>query len=197
MPTLLQRLCVFCGSSPGSDPAFAEAARSLGGLLATNHIELVYGGGKVGLMGILADAVLARGGHVIGVIPKALVDLEVGHTGLPDLRIVDSMHERKALMADLADGFVALPGGIGTLEEFFEVLTWAQLGFHAKPCGLLDVGDFYAGLLRFLDHAVEQRFLRPQHRNLVITANAPLPLLTAMQLFSAPPLDKWIDRQER
>jgi uncharacterized protein (TIGR00730 family) len=195
--TPLSRLCVFCASSPGVRPAYAGAARQLGELLAERRIELVYGGGRVGLMGVLADAVLANGGHVIGVIPQALMDLEVGHTGLPDLRIVGSMHERKALMADLSDGFIAMPGGIGTLEEFFEVLTWAQLGFHAKPCGLLDVEGFFPGLLRFLDHAVEERFLRPQHRALVMTASDATALLTAMENFVVPAIDKWIDREER
>ncbi len=138
----MQRLCVFCGSSPGANSQYAALARRLGALLARRGLGLVYGGGNVGLMGVLADAVLKDGGHVIGVIPQALVDLEVAHSGLPDLRIVGSMHERKALMADLADGFIALPGGIGTLEEFCEILTWAQLGLHQKPCGLINVAGY-------------------------------------------------------
>src|SRR6185503_14872599 len=146
----MSRLCVFCGSSPGHDPAYGAAAAQLGRVLAERGIGLVYGGGRVGLMGILADAALAAGGEVIGVIPQALLDREIGHRGLTQLRVVDSMHSRKALMGDLADGFIALPGGIGTLEELFEVWTWAQLGLHRKPCGLLDANGFYAPLVDFL-----------------------------------------------
>jgi len=147
----MSRLCVFCGSSPGHDPAHGASAAQLGRVLAERGIGLVYGGGRVGLMGILADAALAAGGEVIGVIPQALLDREIGHRGLTQLRVVDSMHARKALMGELAEGFIALPGGIGTLEELFEVWSWAQLGLHRKPCGLLDVNGFFAPLVDFLD----------------------------------------------
>ena len=154
-----KRLCVYCGSRHGAQPAYDRAARNLGAALARHGIELVYGGGRVGLMGVLAESVLAHGGKVIGVIPKALVSREVAFLELSDLRIVESMHERKALMADLADAFVALPGGVGTLEELFEILTWAQLGLHHKPCGLLNVDQFYDLLLGFLDHALAENFI--------------------------------------
>ena len=190
----LRRVCVFCGSSPGARPEYRAAAEELGRLLAARHLGLVYGGGNVGLMGVLADAALAAGGEVIGVIPRSLVDLEVAHTGLRDLRVVDSMHERKATMAELADAFVALPGGIGTLEEMFEVWTWAQLGLHAKPCALLDVAGSYAPLVAFLDHAVAARFLRPVHRAmLAVTADAQA-LLDHLIAYSPPVVPKWIDR---
>lgn len=168
MPASFRRICVFCGSSPGSRPEFAEAARELGTLLAEAGIVAVYGGGNVGLMKELADAALAGGGHVIGVIPSALVERELAHGDLSDLRVVASMHERKALMADLSDAFIALPGGLGTLEEIFEVIAWAQLRFHDKPCGLLNIAGYYDHLLAFLDHAVASGFLRRSHRDLLI-----------------------------
>jgi len=194
----MQRVCVFCGSSPGARPIYAEAARQLAAALAGRGLGLVYGGGNVGLMGILADEMLARGAEVIGVIPESLVGWEVAHTGLPDLRVVDSMHARKAMMADLADGFVALPGGLGTLEEFLEVLTWAQLRFHRKPTGLLDVDGYFAPLLALLDHAVAERFVRREHREMVLVAEDAGALLEAM---AARPVrkepEKWIDRDER
>jgi uncharacterized protein (TIGR00730 family) len=161
----MKRLCVFCGSSFGDDPAYLAAARDLGQLLAASGIGLVYGGASVGLMGAVADAALAAGGEVIGVLPQGLREREVGHNGLTELHIVATMHERKALMADLADGFIALPGGIGTLEEFCEILTWAQLGVHAKPCGLLDIADYYAPLIAFFDRMVAARFLRIEERS--------------------------------
>jgi uncharacterized protein (TIGR00730 family) len=164
----MKRIAVYCGSRQGIRPAYAAAAAQLGVLLAREKIELVYGGGAIGLMGILADAVLQHGGHVIGVIPKKLVIPGVVHEKLPDLRIVKTMHERKALMAELADAFIALPGGYGTFEEFFEVLAWSQLGWHQKPFGLFNVGGFYGGLLEFLDHTKNEGFLRPQHRELII-----------------------------
>jgi uncharacterized protein (TIGR00730 family) len=167
-PPALRRLCVFCGSSPGARPAYREAAEELGRVLVAEGIGLVYGGGKVGLMGRLADAVLAKGGEVIGVLPEALMAKEIGHPGLDDLRVVGSMHERKVLMADLADGFVALPGGLGTVEELFEVYTWAQLGLHRKPCALLDMEGYYERVASFLDHAVEERFLREDHRAMLM-----------------------------
>jgi len=190
----MQHLCVFCGSSPGANSQYAELARHLGALLARRGVGLVYGGGNVGLMGVLADAVLKDGGHVIGVIPQALVDLEVAHTGLPDLRVVASMHERKALMADLADGFIALPGGIGTLEEFCEILTWAQLGLHQKPCGLINVAGYFDHLMAFLDHAVSERFLRPEHRAMVLVEADAETLLDRFAAYRPPQLEKWIDR---
>ncbi len=190
----LRRVCVFCGSNSGVRPEYAAAARELATVLAERRIGVVYGGGSVGLMGVLADRVLEVGGHIIGVIPQALMDLDVGHRGLPDLRIVSSMHERKALMVDLADAFIALPGGLGTLDESFEVLTWAQLGLHTKPFGLLNVAGYFDGLLAFLDHAVGERFLRPQHRTLLqVEANAAA-LLQRLMTSAPPGLDKWIDR---
>jgi hypothetical protein len=190
----MKRLCVFCGSSPGADPAFASAARQLGVLLADRKIGLVYGGASVGLMAEIANAAMAAQGEVIGVIPRSLVDREVAHRGLRDLRVVDSMHQRKAVMADLSDGFVAMPGGLGTLEEFFEVLTWAQLGMHTKPCGLLNIRGFYDTLLAFLDHAVDQRFIKPAHRATVMVADAPDALLAKLESYRAPTSGKWIDR---
>jgi uncharacterized protein (TIGR00730 family) len=189
-----RRLCVFCGSSKGARDIYLQAAQQLGSALAARGIELVYGGGNVGLMGVVADAVLAAGGRVIGVIPEQLMARELGHTGIHDLRIVKTMHERKALMAELADGFIALPGGIGTYEEFFEVLTWAQLGLHAKPCALLNVDGFYDPVLRLLDHAVEEQFVRPAHRSLVVVETDPAALLDRMAAHHAPHLHKWIDK---
>ncbi len=166
------RICVFCGSNLGRRPAYAAAARHLGALLARNGVGLVYGGGRVGLMGALADAALAAGGEVIGVIPRFLLDKEVGHRGVTDLRVVDTMHERKYLMASLADAFVALPGGLGTWEEFCEILTWGQLGLHAKPCVLVDVDGFYRPLIAQLDHATAEGLLRPEDRARVSVADS-------------------------
>src|SRR5476651_1797699 len=166
-------------------------ARLLGKTLAENGIGLVYGGASVGLMGAVADAAQAAGGEVIGVIPRSLLQKELAHTGLTDLRIVESMHERKALMAELSDGFIALPGGIGTLEELFEVWTWAQLGHHAKPCGLLNVRGFYDGLSAFIEHLVTERFLRPPHRNMLIMKDSSEAMLKAIQDYKAPKVTKW------
>jgi uncharacterized protein (TIGR00730 family) len=191
----LRSICVFTGSSPGAQPAYAEAAAALGRTLAERGLDLVYGGAQVGLMGTLADAALASGGRVVGVLPEALVSKEVAHPGLSKLHVVSSMHERKALMAELSDGFVALPGGLGTLEELAEVLTWAQLGLHAKPCGLLDVAGYYGGLLSFLDHAVAERFVHPEHRSLLIAGDAPGALLDRLASWRAPQLEKWLDRK--
>lgn len=174
---------------------YAEAARKAGGELARRGIGLVYGGGNVGLMGVMADAVLAAGGHVTGVIPEALMAKEVGHRGLPDLRVVKTMHERKALMADLSDGFVALPGGIGTFEEFFEIVTWAQLGLHSKPCALLNVNGFYDPLLRLLDHAIDERFVKPKQRDLVIVESDFSVLLDRMARHHVPHEPKWIGKE--
>ncbi len=164
----MKRVCVFCGSSAGIRPEYGFAAQALATELVRRGLGLVYGGGNVGLMGLLADSMLAAGGEVIGVIPQSLLAREVGHRGVTELRVVDTMHQRKALMNDLSDAFIALPGGFGTLEEFFEILTWSQLGIHAKPCGLLNVSGYYDNLLAMLDHAVTERFLRPAYRDLVI-----------------------------
>lgn len=192
-----QRLCVFCGSSMGSRPEYRAAAEGLGEVLARREIELVYGGGNIGLMGVLADAVLARGGRVIGVIPDSLMAREVGHLGLTDLRIVGSMHERKALMSDLSDGFIALPGGYGTIEEFCEVVTWSQLGIQLKACGLLNIENYFAPLLELFDHAVRERFLREENRRIVLDDVDPERLLEKMAAFEAEPVPKWIGREER
>ena len=188
----MKRLAVYCGSNQGARPEYAAAAEQLGTLLAREKIELVYGGGMVGLMGIVADAVLQHGGHVIGVIPEKLVIKEVVHEKLPDLRVVKTMHERKALMAELADGFIALPGGYGTFEEFFEVLAWAQLGWHQKPFGLLDVAGFYRRLQEFLDHARNEGFIRPQHRALVLVEDSAEKILARMRRLRSPPEAKWM-----
>lgn len=193
----MRRLCVFCGSSAGNRPEYLAIAADLGRLVAQRGLGLVYGGGRVGLMGELADAVLAAGGSVIGVIPRALVALEVAHSGLADLRIVDSMHERKAVMAELSDGFVAIPGGIGTLEELFEIWTWAQLGLHAKPCGVLDAGNYFRDLLSFLDHLVHEGFLRAEHRAMLLTAPTGPELLDLLAGYRPPTVEKWIDRRSR
>ena len=165
--------------------------------MAEREITLIYGGGNVGLMGAIADSVLAAGGKAIGVIPQALVAKEVAHTGLSDLLVVGSMHERKSLMADLADGFVALPGGLGTLEEFCEVATWTQLGLHKKACGLLNIGGFYNGLLSFLDHATEEKFIRSEHRSIVLAEEDPVELIKKLSQFEVPTVHKWIDRNQQ
>jgi uncharacterized protein (TIGR00730 family) len=191
-----QSICVFCGSNVGSRPEYSSAAEAVGRLLAERRIELVYGGGKVGLMGKVADAVLSAGGKVKGVIPQALMLREIGHEGLTELKIVNSMHERKALMAEFADAFIALPGGFGTLDEFCEILTWAQLGLHHKPCGLLNVNGYYDHFSRLLDHAVNEQFLRPLHRAMVISDEDPEALLCRMMEYEAPLTGKWIDRSE-
>jgi uncharacterized protein (TIGR00730 family) len=194
-PRSFKRICVFCGSSHGANPIYAEAAKTFGIELARRNIGLVYGGGNVGLMGVIADSVLAAGGHVTGVIPEALMAKELGHRGVPDLRIVKTMHERKALMAELSDGFVALPGGIGTFEEFFEIVTWAQLGFHAKPCALLNTNGFYDPLLRLLDHAIEERFVKPKQRDLVLVESEFSTLLDRMAHHHVPHEPKWIGKE--
>ena len=186
----MKRLCVFCGSSPGAMPEYSQAARRLGSLLAQRQVGLVYGGGNVGMMGQLAKAVIEQGGEVIGVIPRELLEKKVAYTALSDLRVVGSMHERKALMAELADGFLALPGGLGTLEEFFEVWTWAQLGLHQKPCGLLNICDYYSPLITFLDHLVTQRFLAAAHRSMVMVEEHPEALLEQFDQYRAPIVDK-------
>jgi uncharacterized protein (TIGR00730 family) len=196
-PPPMRRVCVFSGSSSGVRPEYRRAAEALGQTLAARRIGLVYGGAQVGLMGAVADAALAAGGEVIGVIPEALVAKEIAHPGLTELRVVASMHQRKALMADLADAFIALPGGWGTLEEFFEVLTWAQLGLHRKPCALLNVAGYYDGVAAFLDHAVEERFVRAEHRAMLIVEADPETLVERLRSFDVGAVPaKWIDRAE-
>jgi uncharacterized protein (TIGR00730 family) len=192
----LQSVCVFCGSSPGLDPAYTEAARSLGRTLAKANIRLVFGGGHVGLMGVVSNAAIEAGGEAIGVIPKFLVERELAHSGLTDLRIVGSMHERKAMMSDLSEGFITLPGGTGTLEEFFEILTWAQLGEHEKPCGLLNVAGYYDPLLTVFDQMVNRGFLSGPNRDLVLVESEHERLLQRLESYQPPKTAKWIDRSE-
>jgi uncharacterized protein (TIGR00730 family) len=189
----MRRICVFCGSSVGASPAYLEAARATGRTLAGRGLGLVYGGGGVGLMGAVADAALAAGGEVVGVIPRALQLRELAHPGLSALHVVGSMHERKARMAELADGFMALPGGMGTLEELAEILTWSQLGLHARPCGLLDVGGYYGPLITFFDRAVTEGFLRPEHRRLLLVGSDPAALLDRFAEWKPPVVEKWLD----
>jgi len=189
----IRRLAVFCGSNPGARPDYVEGARAFGHLLAQRGIGVAYGGSSVGLMSAVAEAVLDEMGDIIGVIPKMLVEREVAHKTLSDLRIVGSMHERKALMAELSDGFVALPGGIGTLEEFFEVWTWAQLGMHEKPCGLLNIAGYFDPLLEFLDRAVTEKFVREVHRSMVIVERDPRALLSKFEAYEPPRVVKWIN----
>ena len=193
----MNRVCVFCGSSPGARPAYTETAQDLGSLLVERGLGLVFGGADVGLMGRLADAVMSEGGEAIGVIPEALVDREIAHLGLSDLRVVGSLHERKATMAELSDAFIALPGGLGTLEELFEVYTWSQLGLHAKPCALLNVAGYFDALAGFLDHAVAERFVSEHHRETLIVEEDPRALLDRLERFEPAELQpKWIDRSD-
>jgi uncharacterized protein (TIGR00730 family) len=192
----MKRICVFCGSNVGANPIYAESARELGRVLIEQKLGLVYGGGRVGLMGILADTVLAGGGEVIGIIPQGLFTKEVAHEGLTEIRFVGSMHQRKAMMVELSDGFLALPGGYGTTEEFCEVITWAQLGIHQKPCGLLNIEGYFTHLLNFLDHTVQERFLRSEHRALVLEDTNPESLLSKMRAYQPPALEKWMDLGE-
>jgi len=193
----MKRICVFCGSSQGSRPEYGAAAEEMAAELVRRKIGLVYGGGNVGLMDIAADAMLRAGDEVVGVIPEHLMALEVGHKGLTKLHVVNSMHERKALMADLSDAFVALPGGFGTLEEFCEVVTWTQLGLHAKPCGILNVLGFYSPLLTMFDHAAEERFLKPENRALVLARDQPADLLQALEEWRPTHVEKWLSRETR
>ncbi len=192
----MRRLCVFSGSSPGGHPDYAQAAEELGRALAAQDLGVVYGGAQVGLMGTVADAALDAGGEVVGVIPQALVDREIAHTGLSELHVVGSMHERKARMAELADGFVALPGGMGTLEELFEIYTWTQLGLQSKPLGLLDVRGYYTQLVAFLDHAVAERFVTAEHREMLVVEQRAEALIEAFRRWRPPVRTKWIDRSE-
>lgn len=195
-PRPIRRISVFCGSSAGEDPKYLDAATAIGTILAREEIGLVYGGSRVGLMGRLANTVLDAGGEVTGFIPRALVNREVAHTGLTDLHVVDSMHERKAFMAEASDAFIAMPGGLGTLEEFCEVLTWSQLGLHRKPCALLDVKEFFQPLIRFLDHAVKEGFLAPTHRSMVIVESDPEAILRRLREYRAPSVPRWIEAAE-
>ncbi len=187
----MNRLCVYCGSSSGTGDDYVSAARELGKLLLQQEIGLVYGGASLGIMGIIADTVLAGGGNVTGIIPQALHGKEIAHEGLTELHVVDSMHERKSLMAVLSDGFVAMPGGFGTLEEIIEIITWGQLGFHDKPCGLLNVAGYFDHLLAFLDHSAAQGFLHPQHRDMLLVASTPAELLRKFENYVQPSVEKW------
>lgn len=189
----MKRICVFCGSNGGNDPVYLNTAAEVGEFLAANSIELVFGGGRVGLMGRIADAVMANGGTAIGVIPESLAIKEVAHEGLTDLHLVDSMHERKAMMAELSDGFIAMPGGFGTFEEFCEIVTWAQLGIHQKPCALLNVNGFYDHLIALFDHSARQSFIRDEHRDLVLVETEIGRLFESMKNYQPPVIEKWID----
>ena len=191
----MQSVCVFCGSNTGADAAYAEAARALARAIAAAGVRLVYGGGSIGLMGVLADAALAAGGTVVGVAPRRLLEREVVHRGLAELRIVETMLERKSLMAELSDAFISLPGGFGTLDELFEMLTWTQLGFQRKPCGLLNVAGYYDQLTAFLDHAVAQRFVMREHRDMLLVEKDPAVLLERLRSQPIPEVSKWLDRR--
>jgi uncharacterized protein (TIGR00730 family) len=193
----LSAVCVYCASSPGVDPAFHAAAASFGRALAERQLGLVYGGGHVGLMGVLADAVLSAGGSVHGVMTRSLVQKEVAHQGLTAMTVVETMHERKAAMADLADGFVMLPGGFGTLDEFFEVVTWTQLGIHAKSCGILNVSGFFDSLLAFVERAARERLVRSEHRDMLIVETDPTAILDRLGAAAPVTIDKWLDRSAR
>src|SRR3954468_6483061 len=190
----INRLCVFCGTNAGSRSDYGAAARELGRLLAEENIELVYGGASVGIMGELADSVQEHGGHVTGIIPQQLIEKEAAHTGIPNLIVVASMHQRKSQMADMSDGFIALPGSIGTLEGFFEILTWGQLGIHAKPSGILNVAGYFDELIKFLDHAVTEGFLTEEHRGTIMVEADPRRLLEQMQAYSPPDSEKLMGR---
>ena len=192
----ITNVCVYCGSSAGNRPVYAERARALARVMVERGIGLVYGGGRVGIMGIIADAVLALGGRVTGIIPQALLDREVAHPGLSELVVTRSMHERKTIMAERADGVIALPGGLGTLEELFEAWTWAQLGIHEKPCGILDVADFYGGLVRFVDHAVNEGFVKPANRAVLIVERDPVALLDRFAAYESPGFEKWVKPEQ-
>jgi len=196
--TALKRICVFCGSSFGARAAYKQAAEQLGKALADHKLGLVYGGGNVGLMGAVADAALAAGGEVIGVIPDSLLRRELGHRGLTKLNVVKTMHERKALMADLSDAFIALPGGFGTMEEFCEIVTWSQLGIQQKPCGLLNIEGYWNNFLAMLDHSVDERFVRPENSELILVATNPMSMLERLMDWEPPhQVEKWIDRSKR
>lgn len=192
----MKSICVYCGSNPGRLEAYATAARDLAKSLVDRDLTLVYGGASVGIMGLLADTVLRLGGQAVGVIPDALVRKEVAHTGLTQLHVTSSMHERKTLMAELSDGFIALPGGVGTLEEVFEVWTWGQLGFHRKPCGLLNIEGYFNSLIAFLDHATAEQFVRTPHRSMLIVERKPWLLLDRFACYEPPIIQKWMGKSE-
>jgi uncharacterized protein (TIGR00730 family) len=189
-------ICVFCGSNFGNSKRYAETANEVGGSLARRGLRLIYGGGNVGLMGVVADACLAAGGNVVGVIPQSLVDKEIAHKGLTELHVVRSMHERKAMMAGLSDAFVTLPGGLGTFEEFFEMATWTQLGLHRKACGVVNVAGYFDGLLALADRAVLDGFLAPEHRNMLLSHDRPDRLVDLVLAYTPPILDKWMKRTD-
>ncbi len=193
--TMIKRLCVYCGSNYGSRPEYNQAARELARVMVNKNIGLVYGGASIGVMGEIADAFLKEGGEVIGVIPKGLLVREAAHTSITELREVNTMHERKAMMAELSDGFIALPGGLGTIEEFFEIWTWAQLGMHQKPCGLLNAGQYYDKLIEFIDHAVSERFIKEVYRSMVFVEEQPHILLQKFESYEAPEVARWIDQK--
>ncbi|MFW5500066.1 MULTISPECIES: TIGR00730 family Rossman fold protein [unclassified Maridesulfovibrio] len=190
----MKSICIFLGANPGNDPKYAQAARNMGRELAQRGLTTVYGGSRTGLMGILAESTLEAGGKVIGVIPESLYKIEIAHTDLTELHVADSMHERKALMAELSDGFIAMPGGIGTMDEIFEIFTWAQLGFHSKPCGLLNVDGYYDKLLSFLDGVVEEGFLKDMHREKLLTAETPDLLIESFATYEPPSGSKWVEK---
>jgi len=192
----MRSICVYCGSSPGRQEAYASAARELAEVLVEQNIKLVYGGASVGIMGLLADSVLRLGGQAVGVIPEALQRKEVAHAKLTELHITQSMHERKTLMAELSDGFIALPGGIGTLKEIFEIWTWAQLGFHRKPCGLLNIAGYFDALTAFLNHSVKEQFVKDAHRSMLIVEHEPKALLSRFKSYRPPTHQKWIKESD-
>jgi uncharacterized protein (TIGR00730 family) len=193
---VIKSICVYCGSSPGRLEAYSAAARHLATALVERDIRLVYGGASVGIMGLVADTVLQLGGEAVGVIPEALMRKELAHKQLTELHVTRSMHERKSMMADLSDGFIALPGGIGTLEELFEIWTWAQLGLHAKPCGLLNVEGYYDALIAFLDHAMAEQFVKPAQGSMLLVENQPRPLLDRFSCYAPPTVTKWLESAE-
>jgi len=192
----MKSVCVYCGSNSGRQEAYSNAARELAKSLVNRNIRLVYGGGSIGLMGLLADTVVQFGGQAVGVIPEALVRKEVAHNNLTELHVTQSMHERKNLMAELSDGFIALPGGIGTLEELFEIWTWAQLGIHRKPCGLLNVEGYFNSMISFLDHAVLEQFVKQNHRSILIVEQNPEALLNRFADYKPPPIQQWVEKSE-
>jgi len=192
----MKNICVYCGSNPGRIEAYADGARALAKALVARNLGLVYGGASVGIMGLVADSVLQLGGRAVGVIPEALKRKEIEHRGLTELHVTSSMHERKTLMAELSDGFIALPGGVGTLEEIFEVWTWAQLGFHSKPCGLLNVAGYYDGLTTFLDHTVAEQFIKPAHRATLMVEQVPDVLLDRFASYTPPSMQKWVEKAD-
>lgn len=192
----IKKLCVYCGSNPGRDRIYSDGASSLAQALVHRNIGLVYGGASIGIMGLLADYVLKAGGHVTGVIPESLVKKEVAHYGLTELRVTRSMHERKSIMAEISDGFIALPGGIGTLEEIFEVWTWAQLGLHGKPCGLLNIAGYFDNLCKFFDHTVTEQFVKQPHRSMLFVENSAEQLLDGFSTYSPPVVTKWVSQSQ-